>query len=112
VKDESTVEERRAVDQARWNRNRVDDRPEGFTLTSSDRYGTIYYREGTKLLEISVELAGDPGLDIVVFPDGLSRWIEVESHLTQAVSRQDQERVEAKLRSWLANQNVRFSLGS
>jgi hypothetical protein len=110
LRDDRSAEERKATDEKRWKRNRIDDQPEGFTLTSANRFGTIYFREGTRVLEIATELAGDPSLDIVVFLDGLNRWIEVGSHSTRALSPDDQQRIETLLRSWLANQKMRFSL--
>lgn len=65
-------------------------------LENRGRDGVVYYREGERVLELHYEMDGtQPG--ILLYLDGLNRWVLPES---QPTSSDDRERIRRALEEW------------
>jgi hypothetical protein len=111
VPDDRSPEEIQATRRAIWRNDRIWERPEGFSLVSKGRAGSIYFRRGNKIIDVEAELAGNPALDIVVSEGGLARWIDVYTLECEPVSREEQVGIRTALIDWLTRRGTKFSLG-
>jgi len=92
------------MDRERWQRDRVDELPDGFTLKRDGRCGSIYFRRGSRVLELHYELSGDPGYDILLWNRQLSSWVLPER---EPLTADEQRDVRAALERWLAANHTR-----
>jgi hypothetical protein len=101
ILDEET---KRRWDRRRWKSDGVNNIPQGFTLRKRGRDGSIYYREGDRVLELYFEISGDPAYDISVATGGLAHWILPE---TEPLPLSRQHELRTAMESWLVSQNTR-----
>jgi hypothetical protein len=103
-------ERRRAIDEARWKRNQVKDLPQGFSMSHSGRAGSLYYREGARVIELEAELAGDPSLDLIIFPSGFGSWIDTNTFARAPVAPERQHALRVETEQWLASRHIKFRI--
>jgi hypothetical protein len=102
------------VDQAeldKWNRRRwkkynVEKLDDGFTLFRDGRTGSIFYKENTRILELSYEISGSTEFDILIDESGFTKWILPSK---DAIDKDKTEIIKNALALWLKNLNTRFS---
>ena len=98
IYEPSSAKERDALDAERRREDKVDQLGEGFHLVPRGRDGVVYYREGTRVLELPYEMDGtQPG--ILLYVDGLDHWVLPSR---TAASPAERQRICAALESWAA----------
>jgi hypothetical protein len=104
-----SAEKRRARDEIRWKQNHVEKLPEGFSLVPDGRSGRLYFREGDRFIEVYVELAGDPSLDLVLELRGLKSWISLATLSRDPVPPDEETRIRSEMEDWLRKRHMRYS---
>lgn len=78
--------------------------PEGFSLQTRVRRGTIWFREGERVLRFHCEMSATAHYDLLLSLDGAAVWVQPAG---QAVAAADRARILAALETWLAAQGIR-----
>lgn len=108
IHEQSSPSERARIDQQRHRKDAADELPEGFTVKSNGRDGTIYYREGLRTLELAYEADGtQPG--VLVHVAGLNTWV---LPAPQATTANEIARIRSALEDWARLQNGRMTFVS
>jgi hypothetical protein len=111
VEDDRSPDEVQEARRAIWRKNRIWERPEGFSLVPKGRIISICFRRGEQLVDFAAEIAGNPAIDVVIFDDVPKTWIDVHTLECEPVSVADQTAIRNALIDWLTERGVRFSLG-
>lgn len=88
----------------RRSRDKVDMLDPGFSLRASGRDGHVYYREGDRILELYWEMSGSKDFDILLSLRGLSEWMLPHREPIEITK---QNELNAALRGWLTDNNIR-----
>ena len=108
IREHSTTSERAKIDQHRRLKDRVEDIPDGFTVKPNGRDGTVYYREGQRVLELAYEADGTrPG--ILLYTTGLKTWVLPDM---QPTAPDEAARVRGALENWARLQGGPITLVS
>jgi hypothetical protein len=93
-----------------WRRSKVHQLPEGISLVGDGRSGHLYERRGDRFIDIYLELAGDPSLDIVVFLPETLHWVHVDSFERVPLSAAERQTQVERFRAYLNARGLRYSL--
>jgi hypothetical protein len=81
---------------------------DGFHLVRDGRGGMIYYVNSDKLIEIEIELSGNPAFDIIVYFHSVTHCaLPKRIELTQ----EERNQLKPELIQWLSSEGIRASLG-
>ncbi len=106
IYEPSSAKQRDVLDAERRREDKVDQLGEGFHLVPRGRDGVVYYREGTRVLELPYEMDGtQPG--ILLYVDGLDRWVLPSPTATAPAERQ---RIRAALERWTEQHRGKVTL--
>lgn len=102
---EDSVDERSkaSFDRSRWTNDRVSELPDGFTLRPCGREGSLYYKEGDRVLELGFELAGNQDRSILISRTGLKKWILPGRDL---LTPGEHQRIEGLAARWLEDMGL------
>jgi hypothetical protein len=86
---------------------KIDQLENGFTIVRDGRAGSIFYKENSRILELSYELSGTPEFDILIDNSGLSKWILPSQ---EKIDKDKISNIKNELATWLMNSNTQHSL--
>lgn len=94
-----------------WKKQKLSEKPQGFNLNIDGRTGTFFYREGNKVVQMDIEMAGTTRVDLIIFNEKFENWIDIDMLEYEPMSIDDQKRFRNLLIDWLRSEGIRYSLG-